>query len=62
MSTITQSEIVSEIVKFGMHGMGIGEPPEIAKLSPLSLQDIRQRMLALNERRRAARAGIPQPA
>ncbi len=37
---ITQSEIVSQINRFAIYGMGIGEPPDIAKLKDLSLQDM----------------------
>lgn len=37
---LTQSEIVSEIVGFGLHGMGIGQPPNIEALGKLSLQDM----------------------
>ena len=37
---ITQSQIASEIVKFSMHSMGVGNPPDIEKLKPLSLQEM----------------------
>lgn len=40
MSTITQSEIVAEIIRFGMHDIGVGEKPDFKKLQPLSLQDM----------------------
>jgi hypothetical protein len=38
--TLTQRQIVSEIVKFSMNGMGIGKAPDIEKIKSLSLQDM----------------------
>lgn len=37
---LTQSQIVDEIVKFGLAGMCVGDQPDVAKLMPLSLQEM----------------------